>query len=273
MNSFLEFLLSLITGSKPLGLSALNTARSAISSMAFVNGQPIGQHPLTSRFMRAAFNVRPSLPKTLVTWDVNVVLCYLRTLSPGCSIPMIDLTKKLVLLLLLLSGQRGQTITLLDTRNMTLTKSSVTFRVGDPIKTTRPNRHIEELRFRAYAPDRRLCIVTALSHYLKRTAAIRPSTVLILTTKYPFQPASRDTIRRWTKDLLTSAGIDMSIFSPHSTRAAATSKAACHVPLQTILKTAGWANPSTFVKYYQKDIVLKPCHAFDAAVLRGVPSE
>ena len=134
------------------------------------------------------------------------LVIFKRTLSPGCSIPTIDLTKKVVLLLLLLSGQRGQTITLLDTRNRTLTKSSVTFRVGDPIKTTRPNRHIEELHFWAYAPDSRLCIVTA-HHYLKRTAAIRPSTVLILTTKYPFQPASRDTIRRWTKDLLTSAGM------------------------------------------------------------------
>ena len=269
-------MLSLVRGldHKPLGFSALNTARSAVSSVAIIQGQPAGQHPLTNRFMRAAFNQNPTFPKTGVTWDVNIVLQYLKSLSPGHSIPLPDLTKKLVVLCLLLSGQRGQTLMFLDIRNMTLTSSSATFRIGDLIKTTRPNRHLNEVRFRAYAPDRRLCIVTALSHYIRRTAPHRKDTnQLFLTTRHPFGPASRDSIRRWTKDILSAAGVDMSIFTPHSTRAASTSKAATRIPIQTILQTAGWASVSTFQNYYQKDIALKAPPRFDSAVLDGIDSD
>ena len=38
------------------------------------------------------------------------------------------------------------------------------------------------------------------------------------------------------------AGVDLSIFSPYSTRAAATSKVFGKVQLGTILRTAGWSN-------------------------------
>lgn len=258
INTVLCFLYSLYkNGNKGngLGYSAIATARSAISTVANVDGAPAGQHQLVHKFMRAVFNNRPALPKLVVTWDVDLVLQYLKTLTPVKKIPLDLLTKKLVVLLLLLSGQRGQTIQLLDVRNMTLTFSKVTFRIGDLTKTSRPGCHTQELCFKAYAPDRRLCVVTVIFCYLERTLDIRGVVKnLILTTKKPFNAASRDTIRRWTKDILTTAGVDMSIFSPHSTRSAATSKAMSHVPLDTILKTAGWAKESTFRKYYLKPV-------------------
>jgi hypothetical protein len=53
---------------------------------------------------------------------------------------------------------------------------------------------------------------------------------------------------------MSAAGVDLSIFSPHSTRAASSSKAATKLPLSTILKTAGWSKGSTFRKYYDKPI-------------------
>ena len=51
---------------------------------------------------------------------------------------------------------------------------------------------------------------------------------------------------------MEAAGIDTSIFHPHSTRAAATSKAkeAC-VPIQEILDTAGLSS-KTFDRFYNK---------------------
>ena len=46
---------------------------------------------------------------------------------------------------------------------------------------------------------------------------------------------------------MTSAGVDTTIFKPHSTRAAATSKAkTASVPIQEILKTAGWSSSRCF---------------------------
>ena len=152
----------------------------------------MGQYPLVSRFMKGFFNEWPSLPRHCITWDAGTVLAHLRSLSPVQSIPMKQLRHKLVLLMFLLSGQRGQTIHLLDTRNMTLSQGCANFSIGDPIKTTRPGRHIEELRFQAYALDRRLCVHTALTVYLERTLNLRglESRLQISLKKKPTRPST-----------------------------------------------------------------------------------
>ena len=55
--------------------------------------------------------------------------------------------------------------------------------------------------------------------------------------------------------MLRQAGINLSQFGSHSTRAAAASAASlANVPLQTILKTAGWSQASTFRKLYDKPV-------------------
>ena len=52
---------------------------------------------------------------------------------------------------------------------------------------------------------------------------------------------------------MIDAGIDMCLFSPHSTRAAATSATArMNVSIATILRTAGWAGDNTFRTFYHK---------------------
>ena len=54
---------------------------------------------------------------------------------------------------------------------------------------------------------------------------------------------------------LGHAGIDLSRFKPHSISPSSTSGAAkAKVPLDTILRTAGWRGYRTFAKYYQKPI-------------------
>ena len=48
---------------------------------------------------------------------------------------------------------------------------------------------------------------------------------------------------------MKAAGIDTTVFKPHSTRGAATSAAkAANVPLREIMNTAGWPSDSTFAK-------------------------
>ena len=61
----------------------INLHRSAISmTHAPVDGCVIGSHPIVSRFMKGIFQLRMPTPKYLVTWNVSVVLGYLKTLSP-----------------------------------------------------------------------------------------------------------------------------------------------------------------------------------------------
>ena len=53
--------------------------------------------------------------------------------------------------------------------------------------------------------------------------------------------------------MLHDAGIDMTIFTPHSTRSAS-SKAAKKVPIETVPKTGGWSSMRIFANYYNKQI-------------------
>ena len=52
--------------------------------------------------------------------------------------------------------------------------------------------------------------------------------------------------------MLSSAGIDSSLFSPHSTRSAVTSAVEKRIPVKTILKAASWQKECTFRKFYNK---------------------
>ncbi|XP_063856130.1 uncharacterized protein LOC135107471 [Scylla paramamosain] len=252
----LDFLLSEFRRGAGRTYSSINTLRSAISAVASINGQPAGQHPLATRFMKAVFQVRPSLPRYGTTWDPHLILDHIIGLGPDKDLSLIQLSRKLTILMLLLSGQRGQTLHMLDIRNMTVSDSRVSFRIGDPLKTSRPGTHLSELVFVAYPPDRRLCVVTSTMSYLERTNNMRGSlTGFFLTTRPPVKLASRDTLRRWTKDVMRAAGINLGIFSPHSTRSASASKAALRLPLSTIISTIGWTRESTFTKYYRKPII------------------
>ena len=54
---------------------------------------------------------------------------------------------------------------------------------------------------------------------------------------------------------MLDAGINTSVFKPHSTRSAATSPAkSADVPLHEIMTTAGWRSSSVFAVYYNKPL-------------------
>ena len=76
-----------------------------------------------------------------------------------------------------------------------------------------------------------------MKEYLKLTANLRGNiTRLFIPTTKPYKISSQDTLARWIKTALQSAGIDLSIFTPHSTRSAAISPAAAKIPMRTVLK-------------------------------------
>ena len=117
----IEFLTALYD--KGLGYSALNTARSSLSSIISINGRPVGEHSTVARFLKGIFNLRPALPRNNVTWDPQIVLNYLKSLSPSTELTFKKLTFKTISLLWLLSGQRGQSMKLISIKNITVDKS------------------------------------------------------------------------------------------------------------------------------------------------------
>ena len=64
--------------------SGIQTARSALSgflSLCSESQVDIGNSVLVKKFMRGVFNKRPALPKYRTTWNPDIVLNYLSSLS------------------------------------------------------------------------------------------------------------------------------------------------------------------------------------------------
>lgn len=130
--------------------------------------------------------------------------------------------------------------------------SSYTLHYSGLLKQSRSGCNNPVAELRAYPPDRRLCIVVVLKEYLRRTETLRSNnTCLFISYVKPHRPVSKDTISRWLKTLMISAGVDCSIYKLHSIRSAAISKAKnSMVPIDDILKTAGWLSEKKFAKFY-----------------------
>jgi site-specific recombinase XerD len=93
---------------------------------------------------------------------------------------------------------------------------------------------------------------------MDRTAPLRNdsnSESLFIGSNKPHKPVSSLTIGRWIKEQLKEASIDTSVFSAHSARGAAASKAMNRgVPIQSILNLGHWSRESTFARFYKRTV-------------------
>ena len=238
-----------------LGYSGLNTARSAVSSIDITNTSgDLGTNPLVKRFLAGAFNIKPTFPKSTISWDTSVVLRHIKGCKQACDLSLKELTLKLTMLLALLTAQRVQTLSLLDVSHMVLSKDKVIFKITSLLKQTRPGVHLNDIILTRFQSCRRLCVVTVLIEYIKRTKDLRQDSGLLISFQKPHKRVTRSTIARWLKMVLAQCGIDKQ-YGAHSTRGASTSKAKfLQVPIDTIMKSAGWSSRSTFSKHYHKPI-------------------
>ena len=237
-----------------VGYSSVGTVRSVLSSVLIMdNGISFGKHPLVQRFLKGIFNLRPTVPRQFAVWDSDILLDYLSNLE--CDLPLKDLSEKVVILLCLLSGQRNQTVKVLDIKDMLLEKGKCTFFMKRPVKTTKPGFHQSSIVFLEYPSNRKICIVTTITHYLEMTKDLRTTDQLILSYKKPHKAVTTSTISRWCKVVLEKAGIDIEKYLSHSTRSASASKAKIKgLSLSKINKAAGWKETSTFRRFHDKPI-------------------
>ena len=254
----IDFLASLFDAG--LSYASINTARSALSSVLLIENSkiPFGQLPLVKRFMKGIFELKPSLPRYRTVWNVSTVFNYLRCQPNIADLSLKDLSLRLTFLLLLLSGQRCQTVYYFTMDNMKLSEDKCVFKVTDKVKQTRKGYHIPPIIYECYPHETRLCPVVHIKEYVKRTASLRSADCKQLLVSFirPHGPVSKTTIARWCKLLLGVAGVDTTNFHCHSTRAASTSYAADgNVNVSCILKAVGWSNEHTFQKFYHKPCV------------------
>lgn len=237
---------------KGLQYNSINVARSALSSFLKICGNmDINSYEELTRFMKGVFQSRPALPRYEETWDVNVVLEYLRSFH---NTTLFQISCQLCMLFLLTSAQRCQTLHLIEIKDIQISTNRVVIYPNHLLKQSKPGQHLESMKFEKFPKDKNLCFVTVLSEYLQRTKHLRTGKKLLISTIKPHKGVSKDTVARWIRQTMDKAGID-NMFKPHSIRAASTSKAKkVGVPLQVITKTAGWANAKVFAKHYDKPI-------------------
>ena len=258
LNMVLDYLTELYEEGKQY--RTINTARSAISMTHDpVDGWKVGQQPLTIRFLKGIFNSRPPAPRYTTTWDVDKVLVCIHNLPKNSQLSLTTLTHKLAMLMALTNADRCSELASLDLTFRAYLRDGVKFVIPGLTKT-RKSGPPKEVFYPSYPEDVKLCPVKTLEAYELRTKPLRllskeDSNRLFLSVRKPHAPVKAATIGHWLQKLMAQAGIDVSIFSAHSTRGAATSKAKnVGVSTADILKTADWSSVSTFRRFYQKPI-------------------
>lgn len=237
--------------------STINIARCALSAVLDTNSrETIGSDPMVSLVLRGCGNLRPPEPKYDSTWDVSKVFKLFNTWGRNSKLPLLKLSKKLTMLLLLCTAQRGQTIWRFHLSGLRFTEYGARFNMKHQLKQNKPGEPLCTIKIFAYDSNSEICPISCLREYIRRTSKLRNGhDQLLLKSLRPHGPISRNTVASWTKKVLREAGIDTSRFAPHSTRAASTSAAlASGININTLMAQASWKRANTFAKHYNKPI-------------------
>ena len=252
VRNLIEFLTHLHT--KGYSHDQLCTARSAVGALSHISN--IGKHPDVKRFFKGLFEMAPVLPRVVSVWNVTRVFDYLRKLPHQNELSLQLCGKKLAILICLLAGgQRSQTVHAIKATDIKVTSEKCFIPIYDPLKQTRRGKHIKPLEFKVYTKEPKLCVVSNLSAYFEKTRSIRSSSPLFISYIKPHKAVSKDTIARWCRDIMEKSGIDITKYTTHSCRSAASSMASTrNVELKKILEACGWSTEQSFAFHYQKTI-------------------
>lgn len=240
-----------------LQYSAMNSARSALSLIIPRQGTTtFGNTDIVTRYMKGIFKLKPSLGKYTCIYDADIVIKYLDTINNNTA-PLKELSHKLLMILLLVTSQRNQSMASINinTIHISHTMDIVDIFVPDVLKTTKAGRHLQAMRLSSFRPNPNICPVETLKIYMNKTKDLRTDEALFISYIQPHKGVKVTSLSRWAKSTLLKAGINIDIYSAHSTRAASSSKKlTLNVSTEDIRKAAGWTNLSTFGRFYNKPI-------------------
>ena len=205
------------------------------------------------------FNERPPQPKYTDTWDVEVVLEYLRQLPDNDQLELKELSLKLVMLLALVSAGRSSELHKCTISGMVDKGFMVELHVGALTKVRKVGEKPMVLKLQQYDPEVKLDVVRCLRTYLSKTEPVRQEgpggDQILISFQKPHASLASSSVARWIKMGMQAAGIDIQKYQAHSTRSASTTKAAMR-GLQTaqIMEQANWKRAMTFRRFYFKEV-------------------
>lgn len=237
--------------------STINVARCSLSAVLDTGtSTTIGSDWMVGRVVKGCGNLKPPEPKYDTTWDVSKVFRLLESWGRNTDLTLLRLSKKTVILLLLCTAHRGQTVWMFKKSGLKWTDYGARFNMDCQLKHNQPGEPLSTIKVYEYPRNRNICPVHSLRAYMDRTKSLRGkiNQVFITTTK-PYRAVARNTISGWVKKVLSAAGIDTTRFASHSTRAASTSAAlASGINVNTFMQQASWKCAQTFAVHYNKPI-------------------
>uniref|UniRef100_H2ZVW1 Tyr recombinase domain-containing protein n=1 Tax=Latimeria chalumnae TaxID=7897 RepID=H2ZVW1_LATCH len=193
--------------------------------------------------LQGACLARPVVPKYSAFWDVDLLLNHSASVGVQTA-PLRLLSIKLATLLTLVMVARVSELTLLHICPLWMVSepSGLSFTLKDRTKTQVAQQGTVVRLVRDQA-EPTLCGVSCVERYLEVTTPLRRETSnLLLRSCAPHSPASVDTVRNWVKAALATAGIDTSIFKPHSMRGTVSSRVSSHgFSLEAVLYNGKWS--------------------------------
>ncbi|XP_011883675.1 PREDICTED: uncharacterized protein LOC105570834 [Vollenhovia emeryi] len=209
---FLNFLSQELKQTRSYSVS--NTMRSAIS---LISDNEIGNHTLIRRFCKGVGVLKPPRPKYDYVWDPTPVLAKLASFYPHDTLPLKVLSKKLVLLLALGTGQRVQTLASFRISQI-LFNDKLIIRIPDRLKTSAPGRSQPLFCFSPFAGNENLCIFSLMKTYIEVTKDLRSSSgdKLFVSCTKPYRAVGPQTISRWIRSGLEECGVRTDLFTAHS---------------------------------------------------------
>ena len=127
------------------------------------------------------------------------------------------------MLLALLSGQRGQTLHLIDIRNIHIHNNYVKILNGDFLKSSSSKKHLGEINLANHESDDDLCVVKTIAQYIERTEPLRASVTKLFITYITKTVHVR--VKRYDLKVAEISDARCRVFGPHSVRSATASTA------------------------------------------------
>ena len=112
---------------------------------------------------------------------------------------------------------------------------------------------------RSFPDNPLLCPVLAITAYLSRTKPLCSNDhSFFVSFVKPHMSVKARTLARWLKQVMSAAGIDTSMFSPHATRSASAAfmRDQLSYSVKEICAVANWSTKSgVFQKFYDRYVV------------------
>ena len=216
--------------------------------------------------MQGAFNKNPPIPAAKPnTWDVNVLLDYFTKLEDNDSLSCNDLAGKMISLLLLAKMCRISEIMSLKRSKMSIVRGGIEFILDKPTKTYSHRNYkdqagLQHFNIPTFAGNKKICPVTAVLDYLKRTSLFRNEVDHVVICQFQGgstpRKAARGTITRWVKKHMVQAGLgEFQVKSHRHSSSMTAALSGCN--LDFLIAQVGWVSPSMFVKHYMRPMATK----------------